>query len=184
MFKNFLITYLRILYKQKVISFITIGGLTMAMAASLLIFYYVNYELSYDAFHDLAKHTYRASFDYYEEGKLIDQTSKTPYALGPKMLAELPEVINSCRVHPFYGNGVLTHQRPDGSEQQFFEGNLLYVDTSFFDIFSFALLAGDPHTALKHTKSLILTENMAEKYFGTAQNCIGKIIHLACMESK
>src|ERR1700733_9703619 len=101
MIKSYFKTAWRNLWKNKVFSLINILGLSLGMAACLLILQYVNFELSYDHFNKNAKNIYRVINDRYQNGKLIQHGTITYSAIGKAMQDDYPEVVNHARVMPF-----------------------------------------------------------------------------------
>ena len=100
MFYNYFKTAWRNLMKNKTFSFINIAGLSIGMAACLLILQYVSFELSYDQFNKNVADIYRVSNDRYQNGKLIQHGTITYSAIGKAMQDDFPEVINHTRVRP------------------------------------------------------------------------------------
>ena len=98
-----------------------------------------------------------------------------PHSYSAAFKAEFPEVEDACRVLYFPQNNILIKQGEDIQEEKF----LVWADSNFFDVFTFPMLVGDPKTALKEPNSLILTENMAIKYFGQnwkEDNILGQVL--------
>src|SRR5580698_6705008 len=101
MLKSYLTTAWRNIRKNKVFSFINIIGLSIGMAACLLILQYVNFELSYDQFNKNIGEIYRVSNDRYQNGKLIQHGTITYSGIGQALQHDYPEVVNHTRVEPF-----------------------------------------------------------------------------------
>ena len=160
--------------KNKAFSFINIAGLSIGMAACLLILQYVNFELSYDQFNKNVGDIYRVYNDRYQNGKLIQHGTITYSAIGKAMQDDYPEVINHARVEPF-GNIIITCDNKKFGEQQ-----VIAVDNSFLTMFSYQLIAGDEKTALKEPFEVILTQTAASRYFGKREDnfasLLGKMI--------
>src|SRR5882724_4381943 len=135
--KNYLKTALRSLLKNKIFSFINIIGLAIGMAACLLILEYVSFELSYDRFNKNLSDIYRVVNDHYQNGKLIQHGTITYSAIGKAMRDNYPEVVNNTRLVPFDQEIIISGVKKIGELQ------VLAVDNSFLDIFSFPLLAGN-----------------------------------------
>src|ERR1700755_1974575 len=133
MFKSYLTTTLRNLWKHKAFTAINIAGLSIGMAACLLILQYVNFELSYDQFNKNISDIYRVYNDRYQNGKLIQHGTITYSAIGKAMQNDYPEVINHARVEPF-GNVIITYDNKKFGEQQ-----VIAVDNSFLSMFSYRL---------------------------------------------
>lgn len=171
MFKNYLKTALKQLLAHKLYSTINVLGLAVGLACSILIGLYVLDEVSYDRGWDNAERIYRVSRDYFPtEARVAGRTPASINApFAPQLQAEFPQVEASARLFP----GAQTLVRRD--EVSFQENRLMFVDASFVDIFSFEWLQGDPAQALVDPFSLVLTESMAAKYFGT-DNPVGQVL--------
>jgi putative ABC transport system permease protein len=159
MLKNYVRIAFRNLRKHKGYSFINIAGLAIGMACFLLIFMHISDELSYDKFHQKAERVYRVTYEINLSGSTT-YTAQTPAPLGPAMVRDYPEVENATR---FF---ILKDVPVTWKDKRFYE-NVLLGDENIFDVFSFPLLKGNPETALAEPNSLMLTEKMAEKYFGS-----------------
>lgn len=171
MFQNYLKIAGRNLSRYQGFSFINIAGLAIGMACSILIFLFVGDELSYDRFHEKANLIYRIGLKgKIGDRKFIGSTSQAP--LARTLVEEFPEVEQSTRIQPGI-NTVISYE-----DRSYFETRYLYVDSSFFDVFSFPLVRGNPETALAKPHSMVLTQSTAEKYFGD-EDPIGKILHEA-----
>ncbi|MFB3133176.1 MAG: ABC transporter permease [Rhodothermales bacterium] len=159
MLKNYLKIALRHLQKHKGYSFINIAGLTIGMAACVLIMLYVQDELSYDRYHENADQIYRVNLNGAIGGSFI-HTATSSAPMGATLVQEYPEVLNAVRF--------LDTRRPliAYEDHQFYEDNVLLADSTVFDLFTFPLVEGDPKTALAEPNTLVLTEAMAKKYFG------------------
>jgi len=167
MFKNYLKIAFRNLRRHKGYSFINIAGLAVGMACFLLIFMHISDELSYDKFHQKAKQIYRVTYEINLSGNTT-HTAQTPAPLGPAMIRDYPEVENATRIF------ILRDIMVSWKNKSFFE-NVLFGDENIFDIFTFPLLKGNPETALIAPNSIVLTETMAEKYFGS-EDPLNKIL--------
>jgi len=173
MLKSYLTTAWRNMRKNKVFSFINIIGLSIGMAACLLILQYVNFELSYDQFNKNVGDLYRVYNDRYQNGKLIQHGTITYSAISKAMQNDYPEVINHSRVEPF-GSTIITYNNKRFGDQQ-----VTAVDNSFLTMFSYQLVAGDQNTALKEPFTVVITQSAAERYFGVRNDyssALGKAI--------
>lgn len=159
MLKNFFINGLRIFRKQPGYIALNIGGLAIGLASFFFITLYVINELSYDRFHKNYKNIYRLKVVGRMAGGEIDQ-AVTAAPMARAMVADYPEVLEATRVTSM-GEWLIRF-----GENRFNEDGVLFADSSFFRVFSFRLLKGDPASALERPKSLILTEEYAKKYFG------------------
>ncbi len=159
MFNSYFKIAWRSLFKHRLYTAINVTGMTIGMTCFILLALYIQYELSYDTQHEKGDRIYRIVEDM--EGYVFKGTSKfacasIPVALSTK--ADIPEVESVTIFRP--ATDLFTKDGEVISE----EG--VNTDTSFFDIFSFPVLEGDPKTALKDKNAIILTETMAKKFFG------------------
>lgn len=163
----------RHLWRNRTYSFINIAGLAVGLACSIMILLMIVDELSFDRFHKNRDRIGRIVEDQSYPGGDVFQTPQTPPPLAETLRRDYPEVEQSCRVG-FASQKVLF----DYSGKRFYEENGLYVDPSFFDIFSFELKEGNPSSALREPHSILITERLAEKYFGR-ENALGQTIRLS-----
>jgi putative ABC transport system permease protein len=170
MLLNYVKTALRNLFKHKGYSLINISGLAIGMATCLLILLYVNHELSYDNYNEDADRIYRIVFSGRWGGRDID-VCVAPAPLAKVILDTYPEIEEAVR---FRNQGSFIVQY---GENSFKENQIVFTDTSFFNIFTIPLLEGDPQTALKEPYTLVLSRKTAEKYFRD-ENPIGKTLKL------
>jgi len=170
MLKNYLKIALRNFARNKLYTGLNLLGLTVGMAACLLILQYVSYEFSYDRFHDKADHIYRVVNDRYQSGKRVQAGTITYPAVGPQMDEDFPEVVNHTRIFP--RNSIIISR----DKETLRSTNSLYVDENFLDIFSFQLLAGSRATALEKAHELIITEKVARRFFDVEDGDYGKIL--------
>lgn len=168
MLKNYFTVALRNIRKHSFFSAINILGMTIGISACLLIILYVYDELSYDKFHTRAERIYQVGL----HGKIAGQdirTANTCPPLASALAMEVPEVESSIRVSPFYGAVV------KNNEKAFTEDRVFFVDSNFFDFFSYRLIEGDRKTALTDPNTLVLTTSIAKKYFGE-EPALGKML--------
>jgi putative ABC transport system permease protein len=170
MIKNYLKIALRNLFKQKGYSFINITGLSLGMAVCIFMFLWVKDEINYDRFHSKAGILYRLEQDQKsQEGSF--HVNVTPFPVGPALKEQIPEITNTSR---YWNMGTMLVKN---GENAFFETGIRVVDPSFLQMFSFPLIKGNPDNVLKETHSIILSESMAEKYFGK-EDPIGRTLDL------
>jgi len=161
MLKNYLRIAIRNILKHKLFSFINITGLVIGMTCCLLITVYVVDELSYDRFFRGHENIYRIGLNGRMSGQEFN-TSSSCVPLGPTMKAEIPGIESFVRLFP--GNGsTLTFRHED---KIFAEPKIFYADSNLFEFFSFRLLQGDPKHVLKEINSVVISEALANKYFG------------------
>jgi len=165
--KRYLLIALRNIFRHRAISFITIFGLSLGLACSMFIFLWVTDEMSFDRFHSRGERIYRVEEDQeYSQG--LFHVNVTPWPSGPVWKEKIPEILEACRMT---SPGSLLFRR---NEKVFYEDQITAADSTFFKIFSFKLLAGDPNTALKDPHSIVIDEEMAQKYFGS-EDPMGKV---------
>ncbi|MBN1273211.1 MAG: ABC transporter permease [Candidatus Aminicenantes bacterium] len=171
MLKNYLKITIRNIKRHKSFSFINMAGLVVGMTCFLLILVYVYYELSYDSMHEKADQIYRVAFKHPGTSYMgFDSHLVTPSALAPALMEGFPEVSHATR---FRVTGRLLLS---GEEKSFYAGGL-FADEQFFDVFSFRLVSGSKKYVLKNPESIIITPQLARKFFGN-EDPIGKT--LAC----
>jgi putative ABC transport system permease protein len=171
MIHNFFKIAVRNIARHKGFTFINITGLAVGLAASLLILLWVQDEFSYEKFNRNAKYIYRVEEDQFYSGARYHVTV-TPHPSGPVWKEKIPEIKEQTRVHPWLPR--LLFRRDD---KVFFETSITAADSGLLKMFSFPFTLGDPLTALNSPHSIVLTENLAKKYFGT-ENPIGKTLTL------
>lgn len=158
MFKNYLKIAFRNLWRHRVFSFINIMGLTVGMTACFLIFLYVKFELSYDAFNSKADRIYRIVCDIKTPTETLHAGGPS-WAVPPNTKDAFPEVEAFTRV---LSDEVLVRK----GDIKFQQDNAVWADSAFFDIFDFKMIKGNPKTALTDQLSVVFTESTAKKYFG------------------
>ena len=158
MFRNYLKVAARNAVKHKFYATINVLGLAIGMTCCLLIFLYVSQELSYDSFHTKSDRIYRLVTDIKTPTETLN-IGETSTPMAAYMKSDFPEVEDMVRID----NAQFLLQKDD---QTFQEDEAITADSTFFKVFSFTLLRGNPQTALKDPFSLVLTEDAAKKYFG------------------
>lgn len=161
----------RNLWKNKLFSLINIAGLSAGLACCILIFLFVQHELSYDKFNKQAANIYRLRSDMESNGGKTS-LAVTPAPWAPLMKKDFPEIREYTRLLKDEKAQV---GRP--GEQQFYETGMLYADATFFQIFSLHLDRGDQRRALEKPNSIVLTAEAARQYFGKADP-IGKTLEV------
>jgi putative ABC transport system permease protein len=156
--------------RDRIHTLVNIFGLAIGLAFSIIIFLYVHQETSYDAFHTHADRIYRIGV----KGKVSDNQFNhaiTPAPLAGTLIREIPGVENTVRVARFgawlvrYGNA------------RYNEDNIIFADTSFFNLFSFPLIRGKPGEVLREPNSIVLGQSVARVYFGN-EDPIGKLLRI------
>lgn len=159
MLRSYFVVAFRNIMKNRVFSFINVFGLSVGLAASMLIFQFVTFELSYDRFHAKFDRIYRVTNDRFQNGKLIQHGTIMYPTIGPTMAREYAEIEEYSRLMP---GGTLNVRI---GEKSFRGDNFHFADEHFFSVFSFPLIAGDRATLLKDSYSIVLSEETARKYF-------------------
>ncbi len=177
MFRNYLVTAFRNVLKRKAYSFINVFGLATGVAVCLIILKYVDFHLSFDSFHKNGSRIYRTVAASYRNGEYLGTGILSGYALGPALLEDNPEIKTYIRTHPMYGGVIVTNDEAV-PPLSIHEENIQIVDSTFLDVFTYEFLAGNPSTALDDPSSIVLTESMAKKYFGST-DVLGKGLKLA-----
>ncbi len=170
MLRNYFLIAIRNIFRHKGYFLINIAGLSIGMACSFLIFLWVIDETSFDKFNENIDEIYRVIVDVDFTNK-EEKISVTPAALGPILKENYPEVINFTRVQ-LRNNQVLSYK-----DKSFDEDNIAIVEPSFLDIFTYPIEKGQKQDALSDPKSIVITKNIAEKYFGN-EDPIGKVLEL------
>lgn len=153
MFKNYMKITLRNLKKNKIYSFTNISGLAIGIACCILIMLWVQDELSYDRFHEKAENLYVATFS--------NGSKVTPTALSGFLKEEYPEILHTSHFIDI-GDNLLKYK-----ETEINETDGIMVDPDFLKMFTIPFLRGNPEAALKDPNSIVISEQLAYKYFGT-----------------
>ncbi|HVU58899.1 MAG TPA: ABC transporter permease [Puia sp.] len=170
MLRNYLLTAWRALNKNKGFSFINIFGLAIGMAVCLLILQYVNFELGFDQFNKNIGEIYRVANDRYQNGKLIQHGTITYSGIGKALQDDYPEVLDHIRVVN-EGRMIISYQ-----DKRVGERRGMAIDDHFFSMFSYPLLAGDPATALKEPRSVVISQSSALSVFGDVKGDYTRLI--------
>lgn len=173
MFKNNLKIALRSLLKQKIYTLINILGLSVGIASCILIVLFVRNEFSYDGFFENKQDIYRMVL----ERKYPNHSTfyaVVPHSFEGIIKRDFPEVEESVNVFAFQ-NFSLSYKNEKDEVSQFDEDYVISTDNSFFKVFSFKLLKGNVATALSQANEIVVTEEMAGRYFGN-DDPIGKIV--------
>ncbi len=168
MFRNYIKIAIRNSLRHKGYTAINISGLAIGIAAVLIISLWVGKELSYDSYHKNADNIYRIAVDADISGNSLRIPKMSPPVTGA-LIEEYPEVLNGVRLNKMDKVPVKYN------DQQFMEEGIIYADPSLFDVFSFPIVNGNRDDLLKAANSIVITENIAQKYFGDEES-VGKSI--------
>lgn len=171
MIKNYFKIAWRNMMRHKIYSAINILGLSIGIAACLLILQYVSFELSYENFHVNKDRIYRVQQDRYDKGKLSTQWAAGAYAVGNSFKNAIPEIEDYVKVVQDDKATTEVNNQPLKIEKVFFATN------SFFSVFTYPLVAGNKNNALQEPFTAALSETTAKRIFGTT-NVVGKPLQL------
>ena len=168
MITNYFKIAFRHIIRQKSFSIINILGLTIGIAISVLILLYVKNELTYDKFHDNVENKYRLAVRAEVQGNTLEIPG-SPAPLAETLLRDYPEVEEAVRV---YGGGSPFISYEDELN---YESGIYYVDPGFLNYYTIDIKGGNPETALEAPYSLLISEEIANKYFGE-KDAVGEIL--------
>ncbi len=171
MFKNYFKTAWRNLAKNKLFSLINIAGLSIGIAGCIMIGLYVYNELGYDRFQKKADRLYRVTTEYTVNGVKNEAAADGSMA-GPRLASAFPQIQSYVRIMSFEPYVVQYRQKT------FVEKKFCFADSTFFTMFSFPLIEGDPKDALNAPNKIVITKSMEKKYFGDNQ-ALGKVLRIA-----
>ncbi|MEM1322023.1 MAG: ABC transporter permease [Bacteroidota bacterium] len=171
MFRSYLTTAFRNLWRRKSYTVLHILGLSIGLATCLLVYLYVQHELSFDTYHPKADRTYRINYaSIYERGS--NYSDSTPLPLAKALRLDFPQLEHIAMVYP-QNSATLTI-----GQEQFNEKQLLFVEPSFLDMFAVDVLVGDAKEILAQPNQALLSKSTARKYFGEAQKAIGQRLEI------
>jgi putative ABC transport system permease protein len=173
MLKNYFKIALRNLKRHKGYSFINVFGLALGVACFVLIVLYVQDERSYDRYHENADRVFRVV----ELLEGAEESSSQPFPVGETLVADFPHLVESS-VRFFNMQAptlTLSYEPPTGEKLTFNEQRFFFTDSTVFEVFDFELVRGNPATALAEPNTLVMTEAMAQKYFGDSDP-IGQVV--------
>jgi len=171
MIKNYLTTALRSTCRNKLYASLNVAGLAVGIASCMLILLFVQDELSYDRYHEKADRIYRVNTHINIKDRDM-HFGATAHVQGPMLQAEFPEIENHVRFSDYGSQRIIRY-----GEKQFSEDKFIWTDPSCFEIFSWKLLQGDAGTALVRPNTVVITEEVARKYFAE-ENPIGRSLRV------
>jgi putative ABC transport system permease protein len=169
MFKSYLKIAVRNIRTNGIFSFVKIAGLSVGLTGCILILFYINDEWSFDRFHAQKERIYQLVCERTEQDGSSKKFSIAALVQGPAFKQEIPEIEAFTRVN--------TREIIVKKAATVFTDQATWVDRSFFNIFSFPLIRGNPAAALTNLHGMVLTERIAIKYFGTT-DALGKTLSL------
>ena len=173
MIKNYLLVTFRTIFRQKTYSFINIFGLAVGITSFLIILLYVQNELSYNRHIEDAQNKYRMVEIQHPPGIGEQYVAVTMGPLAAALKNDFPEVKQSMRIT---GGGTIfvTYQ-----DKSFNEEFTAFADTNVFDMLSLKLLRGNPEVALQGKNTVVISRKLSEKYFGSIDDVVGKVLEIA-----
>jgi putative ABC transport system permease protein len=160
MLRNYLKSAIRSLLRSRIYSIINIAGLSLGLACAMLIILYVKDETSYDHFHDNGPNIYHVVRKMASpDGSVFASDGYTGLPQGPQFTAAIPEIKGFVRIQ----NAYINFKKDADINSRF----ALYVDSNFFNVFTFPLLSGNPSTVLRQPNSVVISEDMARTQFGS-----------------
>lgn len=175
MFKNYLKTAWQNLRGNKTYVAINTTGLAVGIAACLLIFLLIQYETSFDNFHNNKERIYRVvAATKTPQG--MNYSKASAYPVAEALRIDYPQLEHVARVYGREAQRITVLNDKREASQEKFKENIFFAEPEFFDIFNFPFLAGNPKTALSEPNTVVLTQETANKYFGDWHNAVGKFI--------
>jgi len=175
MLRNYFITILRIITRNKLFSVLHISGLALGLACAVMIMLMVRFEYSFDRFHENIRNIYLLRVTLFMESTTYT-SDRSGDAYGPKITKTFPEVDHFCRYRPVPELLLNTSNGPD-DERAFLENKVFATDSTFFDMFSFPLVAGSNENILTEKYFIVLSEEMALKLFSST-DIVGKAVRV------
>lgn len=175
MLKNYILTAIRSINNHSGHFTINVVGLSLGMAVFIFIFQFVQFESSYDNFHE-GLPIYRVATKRYAHNELISENAAAMPPLAPLLTENIPEVEIATRI---YNDGNCTISSiQNGEIKTFDENKVYYADKNFFEVFNFKLKAGTKESALAGTRKIALSESSARKYFGRSNDVLGETLRV------
>lgn len=180
MLKNYLLTAIRSLKRNKVYTFLNVFGLALGIGCALVIYKVVRFETSFDKHQDKYASVYRVvNHSIYPDR--VDKGMGTPHPLGPALKAEFPEIAHVVRTNYMNGSQLNVTSENGAVEKFLFEEGLAFTEPAFFDIFTIDWKAGNRETALQEPNTVVISESNAQKLFqlreGEEAEAIGKLVN-------
>lgn len=176
MFKNYIKLATRNLVRRKGYSLINIGGLAVGISVCLIIFIVIRFESSFDGYHSKKNRIYRVLTEYHHPNTEVFYGSATPYALPEGLKKSLPQVEKVAAIYAENNSQIAILNKNGDPAKRFKEKEGVFIsEPSLFDIFDFIWLAGSPST-LKDLNTVVLSKEIAKKYFGNWEDAMGGMI--------
>jgi putative ABC transport system permease protein len=178
MFKNYIILAWRYMMKNKVFSFINIFGLAIGLSCCLLIAKYIVNELSYDTHHINKERVFQLGTNFMDDDN--NKAANTSAPLGSLMKQEFAEIEQTTRLMRLWRDDKTLFQYKDesGNVKSFYENQGYLADSTFFQVLTYNFIEGNVTTALNEPNSVVLSEEIAKKFFGS-QSAVGKVVRIS-----
>jgi len=173
MLKNYFKIAFRNLKQNKTYLFLNVSGLAVGIAASLLLYTVILFELSFDNFHQKKDSIYRIGSEFHNQDG-VEYSDAVSFPVGPAMRMDFPQIKEVASI--FKQDGMITIPGSGGPPKKFNELHFYYTEPQFFEMFDFEWISGDAVSALKDPNQVVLTQETAEKYFGDWKSALGKTI--------
>jgi len=160
LFRNYLLSLARNAIRDKFFTLLNLLGLAVGITAAILIFIYIQDQVTYDKHNENFERIYRLEGDFFISEKQ-ELTALTQFPLGPTLKDDYPEIVEQVRIFP-RGDAYFKHE-----EDSFKEDSIMLADSTLFKIFTVPFITGDPNTSLVDPYSIVISRSLAHKYFGT-----------------
>jgi putative ABC transport system permease protein len=179
MIKNYIKIAWRNVRKNKFFSIINVFGFSVGLACCMLIALYLHYESSYDSYHKNINNLYQVGTTFVKSGEKDDPEPTTPAPMSAALKHDFPEIIESTRLLGLFEDDktLLQYNQPDGQSKSFLEENGYLADPSFFKMFTYDFIEGNPTIALSSPNTVVLSEQIGRKIFGELSP-LNKVIHV------
>jgi putative ABC transport system permease protein len=173
MLKSYFLTAIRNLGRNKAYATINVVGLSIGIAASLLLFLVIQFESSFDNYHRKKDRIYRLGTALHDQGG-VSYSGAVAFPVAPALRLDFPQIKEVASI--FRNGGQVTIEDSKSGQKKLNEEHFYYAEPSFFSLFDFDWIAGNPTASLSGPNSMVLTEATAEKYFGNWQSAMGKTV--------
>lgn len=170
MLKNYLVSAYRNIARNKFYSALNIAGLAIGMICAILIFLYVQKELTFDKHNVNYERIYRLESDFTISGKNT-LAALSPMPMAPTLMDEYPEIEKYARFAGFGLEDILFSY----GDKKFYEDNIYFADSTVFDVFTYRFIFGSPDRALDEPNTMVITESFSKRYFGN-ENPVGEVL--------
>ncbi|MFY0688613.1 MAG: ABC transporter permease [Cyclobacteriaceae bacterium] len=182
MFRNYFVTTLRNLLRNKVYAFLNIVGLALGIGCSVVIFKVIQYETSFDKHHTNYADIYRIVTDNIYPDR-VDHSMGTPHPVGPALREDYPELDVVVRTFYHYSDQIHVLDENGNKKKFLFDQGIVFTEAQFFDVFSVDWLVGDQANALKSPGTVVITQSMAKQLYNLNEDqldqAIGKLLNLS-----